>query len=231
MSFFSIAIPTYEMSGKGVEFLEYNFIKFSTQSFKDFEVVISDHSLNDTIYNLCKKWENKLDIKYIKNKEKRGSSSANINNALQNCSGKWIKILFQDDYLYDYDSLEDIYKFINENNPNWIATACEHSNDGINCYRPFYPKWNDKLILGNNSISSPSVITIKNNKDGIFFNEDLIWLMDVEFYQRKYNLYGEPSYLNEINVVNRTWGNRLSDTISEVIKNKEYSIIKNKYNL
>jgi hypothetical protein len=231
MGFFSIAIPTYEMSGKGVEFLEYNFIKFSTQSFKDFEVVISDHSLNDDIYNLCKEWGDKLNIKYLKNEEKRGSSSANINNALQNCSGKWIKILFQDDYLYDYDSLEDIYKFINENNPNWIATACEHSVDGINYYRTFYPKWNNEIVLGNNTISSPSVITIKNNNDNIIFDEQLIWLMDVDFYQRKYNLYGEPNYLFKINVVNRTWGNRLSDTISEVIKNKEYSIIKNKYNL
>lgn len=230
MSFISIAIPTYEMRGNGVYFLEYNFIKFSTQSFKDFEIVISDHSKEDGIYNLCDKWSTKLNIKYLRNEEKRGSSSANINNALRNCSSEWIKILFQDDYLYDYDSLEDIYEFINKYDPNWIATACEHSVDGINYYRPFYPSWNDKLILGNNTISSPSVITIKNKRDGIFFDESLIWLMDVEFYQRKYNIYGEPSYLNKINVVNRTWGSRLSDTISNEIKNREYQIVKNKFN-
>jgi hypothetical protein len=231
MNFFSIAIPTYEMNGRGLEFLEYNFQKFSKQSFKDFEVVISDHSISDEIYNLCKEWSSKLNIKYIRNEEKRGNSSNNINNALRICSGKWIKILFQDDYLYTDDSMKDLYDFIIKNDPNWVATACESSNDGINCYRPFYPKWNDKIILGNNTISSPSVITIKNNNDNIIFDEELIWLMDVDFYQRKYNLYGEPNYLFKINVVNRTWGNRLSDTISEAIKNKEYSIIKNKYNI
>ena len=77
-------------------------------------------------------------------------------------------------------------------------------------YNTHYPKWTDDIHIGNNRISSPSVITIKNNNNKLYFNEDLIWLMDVEYYKRMHILYGEPIYLNNINVVNRTWNNSYS---------------------
>ena len=47
--FFSISIPTYGYNGKGVEFLEHNLSILENQIFKDFEVIISDHSTDSTI--------------------------------------------------------------------------------------------------------------------------------------------------------------------------------------
>ena len=41
----SIAIPTYEMHGHGVEYLRHQFNIFSKQTFQDFEVVISDQKM------------------------------------------------------------------------------------------------------------------------------------------------------------------------------------------
>ena len=43
----SIAIPTYEVKGRGVEFLNDLFRTIEIQTFKDFEVVVSDHSKDD----------------------------------------------------------------------------------------------------------------------------------------------------------------------------------------
>ena len=231
MKFFSIAIPTYEMRGKGVEFLEFSFNRLNCQTFKDFEIIISDHSKNEDIKTLCDKWNNRLDIKYYKNDYKIGSSSANINNAITKCNGEWIKILFQDDFLFTDHALELMKNTINSNNINWLAVACCHTSDGISMHTPHYPRWNDELFLGNNSISSPSVICIKNNKDGITFDEELIWLMDVDFYKKMYDVYGEPYFIKEIAVINRTWGERLTDTISDETKSKEVDIIKNKYKM
>lgn len=226
----SIAIPTYEMKGLGTGFLDFSFNKLSNQSFKDFEIVISDHSRTDDIKNLCENWSNQLNIKYIRNENKIGSSSANINNAIKNSSGDWIKILFQDDFLYDYDSLEKLVNVIKSNdNLNWIITACEHSNDGYSMYKPMFPHWNEDMYLGNNTFSSPSVMTIKNTSNKLFFNEDLIWLMDVEYYKRMYDIYGEPYYLPDISIVNRTWGNRLSDSISKEVKDREYRYMVDNY--
>jgi hypothetical protein len=229
--YFSIAIPTYEMNGQGSTFLDFSFQKLNDQVFKNFEIVISDHSISDEIKDLCTKWSDILDIKYVRNTNKIGSSSANVNNAIRNCTGEWIKILFQDDFLFDYESLSKISDFISSSpNSEWIATSCEHSNDGQDMYRPFYPKWDDNIHFGKNTISSPSVICIKNKTNKLYFDEDLIWLMDVEYYKRMYDSYGEPSYIYDIIVVNRTWGNQLTNTIGDEVKSKEKAIIKSRYN-
>tara|TARA_R110000824_G_scaffold161822_6_gene337310 strand:+ start:827 stop:1525 length:699 start_codon:yes stop_codon:yes gene_type:complete len=229
-NFFSIAIPTYEMNGYGVDFLTHSFIILFNQTFKDFEVVVSDHSLNNEVKTLCDSWSDKLNIKYLKNLDGIGGSSPNINNAIKWCEGKWIKFLFQDDFLFNSDSLEKLRVHITHNADKvWFVTACEHSPDGYTMTNPHYPHWTEDIHLGNNRISSPSVVTIKN-KDLVYFDESLIWLMDVEYYKRMYDKYGEPSYLQTINVVNRVWGDSVSNSLPQEIKDKEVSLMRNKYN-
>lgn len=221
----SIAIPCYEMQGKGVEFLNFSLDKIKNQTYKDIQVVISDHSLNDDIKRLCNYWSKKLNIKYLKNEDNRGSSSANINNAIENSDGDIIKILFQDDFFFDETSIEDI---VNNFSGDWLITPCLHTNDGINFFNPISPYWNDNIHLGVNTISSPSVLTIsKNVKDR--FDGNLIWLMDCDFYKRLYIRYNMPIFTKKINVVNRLWGSRLSDTIPEQIKNNELILMKERY--
>lgn len=228
MNYFTIAIPTYEMKGFGVDFLNFSFKRLFKQTFKDFDIVISDHSKTTEIENLCKDWQFKLNINYFKNKKQIGNSSANLNNAINKSTGKWIKILFQDDFLYDENSLLNIANNISNTSKLWYVTACEHTNDGINLYRPFYPRWNKNMFLGENTFSSPSVLTIKNTPDKYQFDETLIWLMDVDYYQRMYNSYGEPGYINSICVVNRTWASSLTNTLSQDIKDNEIKIQINK---
>ena len=45
----SIGIPTYEMSGYGVYYLNELLETISYQTFDDFEVIISDHSIDTKI--------------------------------------------------------------------------------------------------------------------------------------------------------------------------------------
>lgn len=227
--YISICIPTYEMKGLGVKYLEHSFEILKKQSFNNFEVIISDHSKNDAIKNLCNKYKDYINIKYYRNKKNIGSSSSNINNALKNASGKIIKILFQDDFLYNDKSLEEIVNNFNIKEDNWMVTACEHSYDGKTFFRKFYPKYNKMIFLGKNTISSPSVLTIKNNTK-IFFDEKLIWLMDCDYYKRCYDNFGQPKILNKINVVNRVGDHQVSNSlVNKMTKIKEtvYIIIKN----
>jgi hypothetical protein len=227
--FFSIAIPTYGYNGKGSEFLEFSFEKLNSQTFKNFEIVISDHSTDDTIKDICDKWKEKLNIIHFFNENGRGVISPNINESMKNCKGQWIKILFQDDFLFDENSLQKQHDYILQNqNLKWFFTQFYHSNNGINFYRHYFPQWNSTVWSGNNTLGCPSGLTLKNN-DLIFFDENLNWLMDCDFYQRMFLKYGEPSVLNEITVVNRTWGNRLTDTISEQQKYNEFLIVSKKY--
>jgi hypothetical protein len=53
--------------------------------------------------------------------------------------------------------------------------------------------------------------------------------MDVEYYKRLYNTFGEPVILNKITVVNRTWDMQVSNTVSENIKQKEMAYVKGIY--
>jgi glycosyltransferase involved in cell wall biosynthesis len=77
MPFISIAIPTYEMHNVGHECLSFSLNKIFNQTFKDFEVVISDSSNDNKIQILCEKWQDKFDLKYIKSAECAGSPTLN----------------------------------------------------------------------------------------------------------------------------------------------------------
>lgn len=140
-----------------------------------------------------------------------------------------IKILFQDDYLHTATSLAEIAECFDLEKDKWLVTACEHSLNGIDCVRPFYPKYNKKIYLGKNTISSPSVLTIIND-DPLLFDDNLIWLMDCDYYKRCYDRYGEPKILNKINVVNRVGSHQVTSTLvdDESVK-KEVAYVKNKY--
>lgn len=216
------------MKGRGVEYLKYNLDKLKEQSFNDFDVIISDHSANDDIKNLCSEYKKYLDIHYYKNKDRQGNSSANLNNAIKNATGKLIKVIFQDDFLYEKSSLEEIVRAFDLEKDEWLISASEHSTDGITFTKPFRPKYNNKIHLGENTISSPSVLTIKNNCP-IFFDENLIWLMDVDYYKRLHARYGKPKILNRITVVNRIGEHQLSSQIPEQTKQTEIIYVKEKF--
>jgi hypothetical protein len=221
--YFSICIPAYEMNNMGLKFLKFNLETFKMQHFTDFQVVISDHSQNDDIKNMCESMTG-LNIKYIKNEKGYGNSSANLNNTILNADGKWIKILFQDDFLYGKVALEKLNKFIeDENAQQWVVTGSEHTTDGVFLLNPYEPRWSLEAILkGHNTISSPSVLTFKNNKeDNLLFDVNLNWLMDIDYYYRLFLKYGEPNIMKDINAVNRVWEGSVTAGLSQETKDKE----------
>jgi len=103
-----------------------------------------------------------------------------------------------------------------------------HSIDGARFERPMTPVWNGLIWTGNNTMGCPSGMTIKN-ENILFFDEDLNWLMDVDYYKSMFDKYGEPEILKNFTVVNRTWGNRLTDTISQDLKDREFKMLREKY--
>jgi glycosyltransferase involved in cell wall biosynthesis len=100
----SIAIPTYEAFGNGLNFIKKNVDSFKKQTYENLELVISDHSVNDDIKNYINSI-NESDIKYIKNENDRGLQVENMNNAIINCTGDYIKLMNHDDYMESEDSI------------------------------------------------------------------------------------------------------------------------------
>jgi glycosyltransferase involved in cell wall biosynthesis len=205
----SIAIPCYEMKGVGADMLEYSFVSIEKQNYKDFEVVISDHSVDYKIGELCKKWSKRFLINYCRFEEKRGSAVANTNNSIKMCRGDLIKILYQDDYFYDADSLRRTVESFVEG-AGWLVSTYIHTRDRDTYFNIHVPHIHDRIHL-KNLIGFPSCVTIQN-KDVIFFNEDLDWAFDCEYYKRLYIKYGAPVLLEDITVVNYLWEGQLSNS-------------------
>ena len=219
----SVCIPTYEMRGEATRVLTRSFDVLKRQTFKDFEVVISDNSENDVIKNLCESPEYKsLNINYFKNPIK--GLAQNTNEAIKNAKGEIIKILYMDDYLADENALERIKDNFDG---YWLVTGCEH-DDGAKRYNPHYPRYNKKMYRGKNTIGAPSVLAIKNESP-LFFDENMTWLLDCDYYQRMYDEYGEPTVLNEINVVIGTGKHQVTNILSNSAKKKEYHYMVKKY--
>lgn len=211
------------MSGKGKEVLKRSLDMLKTQTFRDFEVVVSDNSKDDEIKNLCANPEYaSLSINYFKS-SKIGMAQ-NTNSAIQNAKGEIIKILYMDDYLANENSLKQI---VENFSGYWMVTGCEH-DDGQHRHKPHYPKYNNKIYRGKNTIGSPSVLSIKN-KNVMLFDENMTWLLDCDYYKRMYDKYGEPNILNEINVVIGTSKQQITNILSNWTKKKERYYMAKKY--
>ena len=225
----SITIPTYEMNGVGYKFLEKSLGFISKQSFKEFEIVISDHSKSNEIKNVCSNF-NSLDINYIKNDKNFGSSSANLNNAIENSKYDIIKFLMQDEYIYEENTLLDIKKTFDDSTTNWVATGCLFGNNVEQPIGKMIPYYNSDIIYGNNTIGSPSTISIRRTNDLELFNPDLIWLMDCDYYKRLYDKWGEPKIIPEYKIFVNQHQNQVTNIIDNKLKQGEHELLRNKYN-
>lgn len=226
----SICIPTWEQHGKGNDFLIYLLDTITTQTYKHINVVISDHSINNDIENICNLFKDKLEIIYVKNPNNRGNGPSNTNNAISHADGDIVKIMFQDDFFYQKNAIELIEKEFQNNDCNWLVTGCNHTkDDGKTFFNFMVPTWNDKIIYGVNTISSPSVLSFRKN-NYCFFDEDLIMLMDCEMYYQLYTKYGLPKIITNCLITNRMHQHQISSLYHNDM-GTEINYIKNKHNI
>ncbi len=181
----SICIPAY----KRTNYLERLLDSINTQTFIDFEVIISDDSDDDSVAELIKKYKSKFTIIYFKNTCPLGTP-ANWNYAISKAKGEWIKLMHDDDWFKNNDSLEKFEeatrhgkKMIVSGYSNFIeqekffqnvASSSTQRKKILN--QPF-------LLLANNIIGPPSV-TMFHNSIIEKYDERLKWRVDLEFYIR-----------------------------------------------
>ena len=207
MSEISIAIPSHDRGANGPIWLKELFDSIKVQTFQDFDIVISDQSNNNNIFDVCKEYSNFFEITYIRYEGK--NPCENINIAINECSGKIIKIMFSDDIFVDEKSLEIIHNLYESKNCKWAFSGFCGTFDGKNLYDFKIPKWTDYMLEGRNLLSSPSVISFLN-KCKIEFDENLKLFLDTEFYHRMRWQYGMPHIIEDILVANRDHDDRIS---------------------
>jgi len=195
----SIAIPTYECKGMGWLYLAELLNSILKQSDNNVEVVISDQSTDDHIKTLCDVYKTHLNVKYVSGHHLPRKNSPNANNAINHCSGDYIKIMFGDDFFVPEYAIQKIKETCSDG-VNWIANGSWHCHNIHYLKDPMIPRYNTQILDGVNTISSPSVVTIKGKQ---FFDENLEMLMDCEFYYRLYKNYGDPTIISDFLICNR----------------------------
>ncbi len=179
----SICIPAY----KRVDSLQRLLDSITKQTFIDFEVVITDDSPDDSVQKLADTFKVKFSLKYFKNSTTLGTP-ANWNASINKASGEWIKIMHDDDWFANENSLAVFaarihddgkfifcnYRSIDEENKVSKKSVISNSWKTRITEEPY-------TLYAKNMIGPPSV-TLIHKSIMEKFDTDLKWLVDVDFY-------------------------------------------------
>ena len=186
----SICIPVYEQP----ENLDKCLNSIFEQSYKDFEVIITDDSKSNDLVKIVNNYKEKLNIIYFKNSPTKGSPE-NWNESLKYAKGKYIKILHHDDYFTSKDSLKMFVELLENNNDAKIAFCSSRHIDSKGKYLSSHIlsdnamsqiKINPKTLFFGNLIGAPSVMIYHRDLD-LTYDIRMKWFVDIDFYIRLLN--------------------------------------------
>ena len=234
MSKISICCPIYTMKGKTAEkFLVEYFSHLMYQTFKGFDIVISDQSEGDNLKVICDTFSHVLDIKYFKNTSGKKNAANNVNNAVRHATGDIIKLLYMDDFFVDQDALLKIINAFEHTSPdgNWLISGFTHSNeDRTQFFDTRKPWYGNKYVNGDNTTGNPSNYAVRR-ECAIEMDDDLLWIVDGEYFYRSYYYHGDPIMLDDVLVCFREHGSSaFRDPKFQELDAKERQYCIDKYN-
>lgn len=179
----SVCIPAYNAAPLLRNCLE----SLYRQSFRDFEVIITDDSTNNQTENLAKELSSRLPIRYYHHEKPLGSP-ANWNSALDKATGRLVMVLHQDDWLSSPDSLAlFVDAFSGQPDVDFVFGKIEPEErpERVARFPALIARLGNRpeIILMQNIIGPPSNVMFRNQADQRF-DEQLIWVVDYELYYR-----------------------------------------------
>ena len=159
---------------------------------------------------------------------KEGRMAENTNAGIKRARGEIIKILYLDDYFAHADALKNI---VDNFKGGWLATGCVHDWGDGELKDPHIPKING--LMGNiasNTIGSPSVIAFEN-KDPVLFDENMGWLLDLDYYSRLLKKYGSITILDSCDVAIGCGDHQVTHLMSKEDKELEEKYFIEKWNI
>lgn len=204
----SIICPVYMMRDYlGAKFLVEYFENLLLQTFKDFEVVVTDQSTDTLFEKLCNNYSKYLNIKYYRNNNEIKNAAANVNYGVSKASGEIIKLLYVDDFFVDDKALEKIYNAFQTKNGSWLICGFTHCDENKKEYFDTRMPWyGNKYVNGDNTTGNPSTYAVRRNC-AIEMDENLLWVVDGEYFYRSYYHHGDPIIINDILVCFREHSN------------------------
>jgi len=233
MSKISICCPVYTMSGTRAEkFLVEYLSHLIFQTFKDFEVVISDQSTFDNLRSIVDTFDHVLNIRYVRNTSEKKNAANNVNNAVRHATGDIVKLLYMDDFFVDPFALQKISDaFDNKPEGKWFISGFTHCNEDRSQYFDTRLPWyGNKYVNGDNTTGNPSNYAVRRDC-AIEMDDDLLWIVDGEYFYRSYYYHGDPIMIDDVLVCFREHGSSaFRDPKFQELDAKERQYCIDKYN-
>ena len=196
----SICIPAY----KNTDFLKRLLDSIAIQIFRDFEVIVTDDSPDQSVESLCSVYASRFPLHYFRNQQPLGMPE-NWNEAVRKAKGEWIKIMHDDDWFAAEDSLTEYARAIDSHpQATFLFSAYrdvfldEHRSRDMFVSGARYNAFlrNHTVLFASNIIGAPSVVLYRRSP-GLEFDGTFKWRVDIDFYIR-YLAAGRPAYIPRI---------------------------------
>lgn len=226
--FFSVIIPTYNRA----DLLQRCLNALVMQTYKNFEVIVCDDGSTDNSKEIVDSFKNKLDIKYIWEKNWGGPARPR-NNGIKVAQGDWICFLDADDwwkpeklekclpYLEKYDVIYHNLEQVNSKNKKKILKTRQLSQ------QPFID-----LIMNGNAICNSSLVvkrSLTNSIGLISEDKNLIAVEDYDYNIRIAQKTSKFYYIRES--LGYYWIGENISISSKQLEREEYIFNKYKSNL
>ena len=185
MAMVSICIPAYRQP----EMLARCLRSIYSQGFRDFEVVITDDTEDDSVGAVARTFLDKGNLRYFRNDSRKGSPE-NWNEAMRRASGNYLMVMHHDDWFYDDKALGVLVdrilggsfdlvfgKSLNIDSNSVIVSTNDPSEIRVRCL-----KKDIRSLFYGNFIGAPSAVLFK--RKNLYFDPRLKWLVDIDFYLR-----------------------------------------------
>ena len=186
----SICIPAYNR----LNYLRRLLLSIEQQEFKDFEVIITDDSTTNEVQEYIEHTIFPFSLQYHKNNPVKGTP-LNWMEGIKYAKGKWIKIMHDDDWFTDPNSLKGFSELISSDIDcifsGYYAFYEEKSklvNKTISLSGFKRIKEYPYFLFGDNVIGPPSVLLFRNGMKELY-DSQLKWLVDLEAYVRMLKSY------------------------------------------
>ena len=197
--FISICVPTY----KRADLLKRLFESILTQSFTNFEIVITDNSDDDSVKLLSESFSNRLPIRYHKNIP-AVSMGENWNLNISKAQGQWIKMMHDDDWFASPHTLQTFANHTRSNKKFLYSSFFAAYDDGRKELKRFGPQSiffklllrYPEVLFAENIIGPPTVTMIHSSVKEEY-DIRLKWRVDIDYYIRVLNQEKEVHFIDE----------------------------------
>lgn len=187
ISHISICIPAY----KRIEYLERLLHSISVQTFKNYEVIVTDDSPDESVETFIRNYKGIENLRYYRNKITLGTPE-NWNESIRKATGKWIKLMHDDDWFADENSLR-IFADSTVKSKACPFIFCAHNNvdENSGTIVPIHVSFAGKFLLRQSPlnlmkrqyIGAPSNTLIRKDA-GLLYDNRFKWVVDFECYIR-----------------------------------------------